>query len=348
MSGESSSPEMQERDTIVSNVSAIRAARLIITTYPTTHAEIGSSFDTMNNILMDPMVSEEEEMSIQSLWNEMALRSDNTTQLFHALRSRLLEGNLSESEAEDLVREFYIYDFDMFQMIFEIEQIAQRVSDRAQQFSQSQEEEERERERNIPIPTVEQTTLETMAFTELPNNDDGEEEACPICADEYTEEKDILRCPGCRKHMHADCILMWLKLKEVCPLCRHVVKNTTENDAEDDATEDDVQDAIPVQDATFMHGVVSVHDASVIQEANFIDIVSVEDTSSVDATLGSIFDDTLNSTPDAIPQSMADDMPEQTVRRRRRNPFRRLLNVGRRLRNAFQRLQGRSGSYQIN
>ena len=49
---------------------------------------------------------------------------------------------------------------------------------------------------------------------------DMAEEACPICFDDIVEGDGRLNCPECKKHIHKDCIEVWLTRHDSCVYCR--------------------------------------------------------------------------------------------------------------------------------
>eukprot|EP00190_Bangiopsis_sp_CCMP1999_P006912 CAMPEP_0198723942 /NCGR_PEP_ID=MMETSP1475-20131203/1455_1 /TAXON_ID= ORGANISM="Unidentified sp., Strain CCMP1999" /NCGR_SAMPLE_ID=MMETSP1475 /ASSEMBLY_ACC=CAM_ASM_001111 /LENGTH=163 /DNA_ID=CAMNT_0044485285 /DNA_START=28 /DNA_END=519 /DNA_ORIENTATION=+ len=42
---------------------------------------------------------------------------------------------------------------------------------------------------------------------------------CPICSDEYSEEKVATKLP-CKHCFHHECIVQWLTKRNTCPMCR--------------------------------------------------------------------------------------------------------------------------------
>lgn len=49
---------------------------------------------------------------------------------------------------------------------------------------------------------------------------DMAEEACPICFDDIVDGNGRLNCPECKKHIHKDCIEVWLSRHDSCVYCR--------------------------------------------------------------------------------------------------------------------------------
>ncbi len=49
---------------------------------------------------------------------------------------------------------------------------------------------------------------------------DMAEEACPICFDDIVDGDGRLNCPECKKHIHKDCIEVWLSRHDSCVYCR--------------------------------------------------------------------------------------------------------------------------------
>lgn len=48
--------------------------------------------------------------------------------------------------------------------------------------------------------------------------------SCPICNEEFTMDKRVLRMP-CSHIFHDNCVMPWLELKQNCPICRFELKN---------------------------------------------------------------------------------------------------------------------------
>ena len=70
----------------------------------------------------------------------------------------------------------------------------------------------------IDEPQIQDTTLQTISYEK---NDDEEEEPCCVCLDDFVENENLQKCPGCKKCTHEHCIQQCLKEKPTCPLCRH-------------------------------------------------------------------------------------------------------------------------------
>jgi len=62
---------------------------------------------------------------------------------------------------------------------------------------------------------------------------------CAVCLQQFGAE-DTLRAMPCAHAFHQDCILRWLRVNHVCPLCRHALPTQqNEEEEEDDDSEDD-------------------------------------------------------------------------------------------------------------
>ena len=146
-------------------------------------------------------------VGIRSSW-------DDATRKLQTIQSRLEEEDFCELEARILTIEYYsIFD-----------RVSKQVTSVRANLWYSIAAAERNRDLR-PLPTVQQTRLEPMHFKDLPeNHDNDEEEFCPICTDNYSEEKAILKCPDCRNYMHGECILRWLRANMECPLCRETLR----------------------------------------------------------------------------------------------------------------------------
>ncbi|GAB2229898.1 hypothetical protein Droror1_Dr00014154, partial [Drosera rotundifolia] len=59
---------------------------------------------------------------------------------------------------------------------------------------------------------------ENINLEELPSLDQNVD-LCIICQDQY-QENDRLGCLDCGHQYHNECLKKWLKLKNVCPICK--------------------------------------------------------------------------------------------------------------------------------
>ncbi|CAD6255131.1 unnamed protein product [Miscanthus lutarioriparius] len=74
--------------------------------------------------------------------------------------------------------------------------------------------------------------------------DAGMPEECAVCLRDFdTDAKETLRVMPCSHAFHPYCIFSWLRVKAVCPLCRHALPTQQHKDPdfedEDDSDEDD-------------------------------------------------------------------------------------------------------------
>ncbi|CAD6254834.1 unnamed protein product [Miscanthus lutarioriparius] len=74
--------------------------------------------------------------------------------------------------------------------------------------------------------------------------DAGMLEECAVCLQDFdADAKETLRVMPCSHAFHPDCIFSWLRVKAVCPLCRHALPTQQHEDPdfedEDDSDEDD-------------------------------------------------------------------------------------------------------------
>ena len=91
--------------------------------------------------------------------------------------------------------------------------------------------------------------LNTSQIIRLPNvvieyNDNDIK--CIICQeniDNYKIEK--LKC-GCRNLAHKDCITEWLKVKNICPICRKIIINNTITRTFNIYNNDNISDTISI------------------------------------------------------------------------------------------------------
>ncbi|VFQ67984.1 unnamed protein product [Cuscuta campestris] len=71
-----------------------------------------------------------------------------------------------------------------------------------------------------------------------------EEELCAVCLAELVGGEGIIRLEPCCSHVfHKDCILVWLRKNQTCPLCRRVVVVGNNNNLRDD---DERSSAVPL------------------------------------------------------------------------------------------------------
>ncbi|KAL8062735.1 hypothetical protein ABFX02_02G167100 [Erythranthe guttata] len=66
---------------------------------------------------------------------------------------------------------------------------------------------------------IELELLESKLFSVSPiEEEDGEEDACPTCLEEYDEENPKITTK-CNHHFHLSCILEWMERSDTCPIC---------------------------------------------------------------------------------------------------------------------------------
>ena len=51
---------------------------------------------------------------------------------------------------------------------------------------------------------------------------DAEDAVCAVCLEEF-EENDAVKVLPCRHHFHTPCVDTWLRIRNVCPLCKQTV-----------------------------------------------------------------------------------------------------------------------------
>ncbi|KAM7259297.1 hypothetical protein ACFE04_015038 [Oxalis oulophora] len=56
-------------------------------------------------------------------------------------------------------------------------------------------------------------------------NSDQKEE-CSICWEDYKKDDKCCVLSECKHVFHQTCILTWLRLKDDCPLCRHIISHS--------------------------------------------------------------------------------------------------------------------------
>jgi len=71
-----------------------------------------------------------------------------------------------------------------------------------------------------------------LELDELPQevyegDNDSDEEMCSICINGYDRGDQLVRLP-CDHRFHRDCIASWLRIKRICPLCRHDIREPVE------------------------------------------------------------------------------------------------------------------------
>lgn len=80
--------------------------------------------------------------------------------------------------------------------------------------------------------------LPKVKYGELPpvpspgTNDDGMETTCSICAQDFEAAESVVRLPCHPKHtFHDECIMAWLRMSQLCPICRRNIAELVGNDA---------------------------------------------------------------------------------------------------------------------
>ena len=63
--------------------------------------------------------------------------------------------------------------------------------------------------------------------------DKEEEECCPICLQDYSQDDKVVTLNRCKHQMHSSCAQQWLQVKPSCPVCRTSALNHEANDADD-------------------------------------------------------------------------------------------------------------------
>ncbi|XP_062204210.1 uncharacterized protein LOC133906353 [Phragmites australis] len=72
-----------------------------------------------------------------------------------------------------------------------------------------------------------------MGLQEVRAGDARLQAECAVCLQDFDAE-DKLRAMPCSHAFHQDCILGWLRVKRVCPLCRHALPTQQQDDDDDD------------------------------------------------------------------------------------------------------------------
>jgi hypothetical protein len=75
-----------------------------------------------------------------------------------------------------------------------------------------------------------------IILTEDVSECDLKSNTCCVCFDDYVENDSLTKCKICTNHFHAECIKIWMKSKESCPLCRShlgTIDNITFRDLKD-------------------------------------------------------------------------------------------------------------------
>jgi len=52
------------------------------------------------------------------------------------------------------------------------------------------------------------------------NKDTDKDNKCNICLCDYEEDEDLLSLPSCLHCFHKECIIKWLEINKICPICR--------------------------------------------------------------------------------------------------------------------------------
>jgi len=89
--------------------------------------------------------------------------------------------------------------------------------------------------------------------------DAGMPEECAVCLQDFdADAKETLRVMPCSHAFHPDCIFSWLRVKAVCPLCRHALptqqhkdpdfEDEDDSDSDEDDTDSDEDDVVNHQE----------------------------------------------------------------------------------------------------
>lgn len=110
---------------------------------------------------------------------------------------------------------------------------------------------------NIINEVNEFNNINTSQIIQLPNfvidnNDDDDDNIilndikCIICQDNINNYKiEKLKC-GCRNLAHKECLIEWLKIKNICPICRKNIINNTITRTFNIYNNDNISDTISI------------------------------------------------------------------------------------------------------
>lgn len=70
-------------------------------------------------------------------------------------------------------------------------------------------------------PPASSSVVENLPLVVVSKEDvEKNESLCPVCKDEFSVGEEALQLP-CGHHYHSDCIVMWLHIRNTCPVCRY-------------------------------------------------------------------------------------------------------------------------------
>jgi len=55
-----------------------------------------------------------------------------------------------------------------------------------------------------------------------------EADICAVCHEDFHENDKVTRLP-CKHEYHKDCVFKWLKMHNICPICRQSIRDETQN-----------------------------------------------------------------------------------------------------------------------